>query len=129
MEQEASESDFDIEIEYDCSSLTLEQSVKQVFNIMNTIKMPSIEKQQLSALQSHVFKMMLEQSEVQGRRSIKQQRKSLMQMRGAFSTAQKALPQELLVEEEEDCEVSAFDLKTPGKGAVSKEINKIMTRS
>ena len=129
MEQEASESDFDIEIEYDCSSLTLEQSVKQVFNIMNTIKMPSIEKQQLSALQSHVFKMMLEQSEVQGRRSIKQQRKSLMQMRGAFSTAQKALPQELLVEEEEDCEVSAFDLKTPGKGATSKEVNKIMTRS
>lgn len=129
MEQEASESDFDIEIEYDCSSLTLEQSVKQVFNIMNTIKMPSIEKQQLSALQSHVFKMMLEQSEVQGRRSIKQQRKSLMQMRGAFSTAQKALPQELLVEEEEDCEVSAFDLKTPGKGAISKEVNKIMTRS
>ena len=129
MEQEGSESDFDIEIEYDCSSLTLEQSVKQVFNIMNTIKMPSIEKQQLSALQSHVFKMMLEQSEVQGRRSIKQQRKSLMQMRGAFSTAQKALPQELLVEEEEDCEVSAFDLKTPGKGAISKEVNKIMTRS
>lgn len=43
-QQESDESDFDIDIEYDCSSLTLEQSMKQVFNIINSVKIPSIEK-------------------------------------------------------------------------------------
>lgn len=50
-------------------------------------------------------------------------------MRGVFSTAQKAGIHESLMNDEEEGEVSAFDLKTPGKGTVSKEINKIMTRS
>jgi hypothetical protein len=49
-QEEGSDSDFDLELEYDCSSLTLEQSMKQVFNIINAIKLPSIEKQQLTAL-------------------------------------------------------------------------------
>jgi len=42
--QESDDSDFDIDIDYDCSSLTLEQSMKQVFNIINSVKIPSIEK-------------------------------------------------------------------------------------
>ena len=88
--EEVEDSDFEIEIDYDCSSLTLEQSMKQVFNISNSVKIPSIEKQQLASLQSHIFKLMIDQNEVQGRRSIKQQRKSIVQMRGVFSTAQKA---------------------------------------
>ena len=45
-----SEDDFEIELEYDCSALTLDQSFKQVFSIMNSVKLPSIEKQQLNSL-------------------------------------------------------------------------------
>jgi len=51
--------DFEIELEYDCSSLTLEQSVKQTFNIINSVKLPSIEKQQLGSLQSHIFELLV----------------------------------------------------------------------
>ena len=37
--------DFELDLEYDCSSLTIDQSIKQVFNILNSVKLPSIEKQ------------------------------------------------------------------------------------
>jgi hypothetical protein len=40
-----SESDFEIELEYNCESLTLDQSIKQVFSIINSVKVPSIERQ------------------------------------------------------------------------------------
>lgn len=52
------ESDFELEIEYDPSSLTLEQSVKQLFNIISSVKIPSIERQQINALQNHISKLM-----------------------------------------------------------------------
>jgi hypothetical protein len=51
-------------------------------------------------------------------------------MRGTFSTAQKPIANDFLIKnEEEQGEVSAFDLKTPGKANASKEINKVITRS
>lgn len=40
-----SESDFEIELEYNCESLRLDQSIKQVFSIINSVKVPSIERQ------------------------------------------------------------------------------------
>jgi len=46
--------EIEIELNYDCSSLTLEQSIKLVFNIIGTIKVPSTEKQQLSLLEAHI---------------------------------------------------------------------------
>ena len=51
-------------------------------------------------------------------------------MRGGFSTAQKPNQNDSLTKnEEEEAEVSAFDLKTPGKANCSKEVNKVITRS
>lgn len=51
-------------------------------------------------------------------------------MRGGFSTAQKPNSNDSLTKnEEEEAEVSAFDLKTPGKTNGSKEVNKVITRS
>ena len=46
--------EIELELNYDCSSLTLEQSIKLVFNIIGTIKVPSTEKQQLSLLEAHI---------------------------------------------------------------------------
>lgn len=50
-------------------------------------------------------------------------------MRGALSTAQKGNNQDQSLNDQEECEVSAFELKTPGKTNLSKEVNKVMTRS
>jgi ribosome-associated toxin RatA of RatAB toxin-antitoxin module len=43
--EDESMSELDLDIDYDCSSLTLDQSMKQVFNIINSVKIPLIEKQ------------------------------------------------------------------------------------
>jgi hypothetical protein len=43
-EADANSDDFELELDYDCTALTLEQSIKQVFSIVNSVKIPSIER-------------------------------------------------------------------------------------
>lgn len=45
---------FEIELDYDCSHMTLEQSVAQVFTILYNAQLPTIEKKQAQALQDHI---------------------------------------------------------------------------
>jgi hypothetical protein len=52
-----------LELDYDCSALTLEQSLKQVFSIVNSVKIPSIERHQLTSLQKHIEAKLTEMTE------------------------------------------------------------------
>jgi hypothetical protein len=90
----ASDDSFELELEYNCSSLTLEQSIKQVFLIVNSVKVPSIERQQLQSLEQHISQLLLngcnEQGTLMGKRSAKAFRKSIGYRREIHTTLQKS---------------------------------------
>ena len=108
--------DFELDLEYDCSSLTLDQSIKQVFNILNSVKLPSIEKQQINALQSHISQLVIISNEPAtfGKRQV--YRKSSGK-RDIQTTGQKQYQLNESEYCEQDNEITPFDfLKTPAKG-------------
>ena len=112
-----SESDLELDIEYDPSSLTLEQSVKQLFNIINSVKLPSIERQQINSLQSHISKLLTEPVDLLGKRYSKSAKKSVKKLAILNTTQKEATEVEYELEESD---VTPFDcIKTPGKGKVS----------
>lgn len=79
--------EFELDVDYDPSSLTLDQSIMQVFNIINSVKLPSIEKQQLQALQGHINKMMFENTDMLGKRHAKSARKAILKRPFQFEEA------------------------------------------
>lgn len=134
--------DFELELDYDCSSLTLEQSILQVFNILKSVKLPNIEKQQINSLQSHISSLLIQQNDVASfnKRLSKSNRKAISLRRDWQSTAQKQpdeYDEEEVIEESvaaDDGEVSPFALgkvtASKGKTTAAKDItSQVMTRS
>jgi len=109
-------------IDLPCSSLTLEQSFQKVFEIIASAKLPSIERQHLNSLQSHISFLLASEKNDQNKRILKSARKSIRRV--VQTTIQKVNEDE----NEDLLEVTPFDLpKTPGKRG--GQLSQVMTRS
>lgn len=71
------ESEDDFVIDLPCSSLTLEQSFHKVFDIIASVKLPSIERQHLNSLQSHISLLLASEKNDLNKRALKSARKSI----------------------------------------------------
>jgi len=120
--QASEESEDDFVLDLPCSSLSLEQSISKVFEIIGSVKIPSIERQHLNSLHSHISQLLASDRPDLNKRAQKSARKALK--RNAQTTVQK---QPFDEDEDIELEVTPFDLaKTPGK---QKGCSQVMTRS